>query len=87
MAAHENPLGQQQPHAASNIRLNTELVKKPKDLLEPTRSERFAALLDLPYPKWKEARAELNALPLASLRQIQGLRCKSAATCVGLYLL
>lgn len=71
-------------HAASNIRLNTELVKKPKDLLEyvvvhemahllePTHSERFAALLDLHYPTWKEARAELNALPLASLEQIQG---------------
>ncbi len=65
-------------HAAGNIRLNTELVKKPKDLLEyvvvhemahllePTHSERFAALLDLHYPTWKEARAELNELPLAS---------------------
>ena len=71
-------------HAAGNIRLNTELVKKPKDLLEyvvvhetahllePTHSERFAAVLDLHYPTWKEARAELNALPLASLEQIQG---------------
>lgn len=71
-------------HAARNIRLNTELVKKPKDLLEyvivhemahlleSTHSERFAALLDLHYPTWKEARAELNALPLASLEQIQG---------------
>lgn len=65
-------------HAAGNIRLNTELVKKPKDLLEyvvvhemahllePTHSERFAALLDLHYPTWREARAELNDLPLAS---------------------
>jgi predicted metal-dependent hydrolase len=65
-------------HAAGNIRLNTELVKKPKDLLEyvvvhemahllePTHSERFTALLDLHYPTWKEARAELNELPLAS---------------------
>jgi predicted metal-dependent hydrolase len=65
-------------HAARNIRLNTELVKKPKDLLEyvvvhemahllePTHSERFAALLDLHYPTWREARAELNELPLAS---------------------
>ncbi|PUE08870.1 metal-dependent hydrolase [Limnohabitans sp. T6-5] len=65
-------------HAAGNIRLNTELVKKPKDLLEyvvvhemahllePTHSERFAALLDLHYPTWREARAELNELPLAS---------------------
>lgn len=66
-------------HAAGNIRLNTELVKKPKDLLEyvvvhemahllePTHSERFAALLDLHYPTWRDARAELNALPLAYL--------------------
>lgn len=65
-------------HAAGNIRLNTELVKKPKDLLEyvvvhemahllePTHSERFVALLDLHYPTWREARAELNELPLAS---------------------
>lgn len=65
-------------HAAGNIRLNTELVKKPKDLLEyvvvhemahllePTHSERFAALLDLHYSTWREARAELNELPLAS---------------------
>lgn len=65
-------------HAAGHIRLNTELVKKPKDLLEyvvvhemahllePTHSERFLALLDLHYPTWREARAELNELPLAS---------------------
>ena len=61
-----------------NIRLNTELVKKPKDLLEyvivhelahllePTHSDRFVALLDQHYPGWREARAELNELPLAS---------------------
>lgn len=58
------------------IRLNTELVKKPKDLveyvvvhemvhlLEPTHSERFVALLSQHYPTWREARAELNELPL-----------------------
>jgi len=63
-------------HHASNIRLNTELVKKPKDLveyvvvhemahlLEPTHSERFVALLDQHWPHWRECRAELNALPL-----------------------
>ncbi|MDM7482353.1 MAG: SprT family zinc-dependent metalloprotease [Halomonas sp.] len=63
-------------HRAGNIRLNTELVKKPKDLLEyiivhemahliePTHNERFIALLDRHYPGWREARAELNALPL-----------------------
>jgi predicted metal-dependent hydrolase len=61
-----------------NIRLNTELVKKPKDLLEyvivhemahllePTHSERFVALLDKHYPSWREARAELNELPLSA---------------------
>jgi predicted metal-dependent hydrolase len=63
---------------AGNIRLNTELVKKPKDLLEyvvvhemlhlvePTHSERFVALLGQHYPTWREARAELNELPLAA---------------------
>lgn len=63
-------------HHARNIRLNTELVKKPKDLveyvvvhemahlLEPTHSERFVALLDQHWPHWRESRAELNALPL-----------------------
>lgn len=61
-----------------HIRLNTELVKKPKDLLEyvvvhemlhliaPTHSEQFVALLGKHYPAWREARAELNALPLGA---------------------
>jgi predicted metal-dependent hydrolase len=65
-------------HRARNIRLNTELVKKPKDLLEyvvvhemlhliaPTHSEQFLALMSRHYPTWREARAELNELPLAS---------------------
>lgn len=60
----------------ANIRLNTELVKKPKDLLEyvivhelahllePTHSDRFVVLLDQHFPGWREARAELNELPL-----------------------
>ena len=60
------------------IRLNTELVKKPKDLLEyvvvhemlhliePTHSERFLRLISKHYPAWREARAELNELPLAA---------------------
>ena len=64
--------------AARNIRLNTELVKKPKDLLEyvvvhemahlieQTHSDRFIAILDEHYPTWRDARAELNALPLAA---------------------
>lgn len=65
-------------YRARTIRLNTELVKKPKDLLEyvvvhemlhliePTHSERFFEMLTKHYPSWCEARAELNSLPLAS---------------------
>jgi predicted metal-dependent hydrolase len=65
-------------HRARNIRLNTELVKKPKDLLEyvlvhemvhliePKHSERFLALMTKHYPTWREARAEINELPLAA---------------------
>lgn len=65
-------------HRLRNIRVNTELVKKPKDLLEyvivhemlhliaPTHNERFVALLSRHYPTWREARAELNELPLGA---------------------
>ena len=65
-------------YQAKHIRLNTELVKKPKDLLEyvvvhelahllePTHSDRFVAILDKHYPTWREARAELNEWPLAA---------------------
>ena len=61
-----------------NIRLNTELVKKPKDLLEyvvvhemahllePNHRGSFVAVMDAHYPTWREARAELNALPLGA---------------------
>jgi predicted metal-dependent hydrolase len=67
-------------HRAGHIRLNTELVKKPRDLieyvvihemvhlLEPIHSERFLAFLQEHYPSWREARAELNELPLGSER-------------------
>lgn len=63
-------------HRQAHIRLNTELAKKPRDLLEyvivhemihliePTHSERFISLLTQHYPAWRDARAELNALPL-----------------------
>lgn len=63
-------------HQAKHIRLNTELVKKPKDLLEyvvvhelahllePTHNNRFVAILDKHYPTWREVRTELNELPL-----------------------
>jgi predicted metal-dependent hydrolase len=65
-------------YKARHIRLNTELVKKPKDLLEyvivhemlhliePTHNERYLALLSEHYPSWREARVELNELPLSS---------------------
>ena len=65
-------------HRACTVRLNTELVKKPKDLLEyvlvhemlhlvePTHSQRFLGLMNKHYPAWREARAELNELPLAA---------------------
>jgi predicted metal-dependent hydrolase len=65
-------------YRAGHIRLNTELVKKPKDLLEyvvvhemvhlieRTHSERFVRLLSEHYPTWRESRAELNELPLAA---------------------
>jgi predicted metal-dependent hydrolase len=61
-----------------HIRLNTELAKKPKDLLEfvvvhemlhlrvSTHGKRFVQLMDEHYPSWREARQELNALPLAA---------------------
>jgi predicted metal-dependent hydrolase len=63
---------------SGTIRLNTELVKKPKELLEyvvahellhllePTHSERFLALMTKHYPDWRVARAELNELPLSA---------------------
>ncbi len=62
---------------SGTIRLNTELVKKPKDLLEyiivhemvhliePTHNERFMSILNEHYPIWREARDELNSLPLS----------------------
>lgn len=65
-------------HRARHIRLNTELVKKPKDLLEyvvvhemlhliaPTHSEQFLTLMTRHYPSWRAAREELNELPLTA---------------------
>lgn len=63
---------------SGHIRLNTELVRKPRDLLEyvvvhemvhliePRHSDRFVSLMNEHYPFWREARAELNELPLAA---------------------
>jgi predicted metal-dependent hydrolase len=61
-----------------HVRLNTELVKKPKDLLEyivvhemihlieARHSKRFVELMDENLPAWREARAELNEIPLGA---------------------
>ena len=35
-------------------------------LLEPTHSDRFVAILDEHWPQWREARQELNDLPLGA---------------------
>jgi predicted metal-dependent hydrolase len=65
---------------AGHIRLNTELAKKSKHLLEyviahemahllePTHNDRFLEVLNKHYPTWREARAELNELPLTAER-------------------
>lgn len=65
-------------HRARTIRLNSELAKKPKDLLdyvvahemahlvEPSHNDKFQTLMDKHYPSWREARLELNELPLGS---------------------
>lgn len=62
---------------AGNIRLNTDLAKKPKEcleyiivhemvhLLEPTHNARFVALMDQFMPKWQFFREELNRLPVS----------------------
>jgi predicted metal-dependent hydrolase len=61
-----------------NIRLNTELVKKPRELLEyvvvhemahliaPSHKDGFTSLLEKHWPQWRDSRAELNALPLGA---------------------
>jgi len=66
-------------YLARNIRLNTELVKKPRDLLEyvivhemahllaPTHDVRFVTLLDEHWPSWRDARTALNELPLSDV--------------------
>lgn len=59
-----------------NIRLNTELAKKPRacleyvvvhelmHLLEPHHNERFISLMDQFMPQWRHIRDELNREPL-----------------------
>lgn len=62
---------------AGNIRLNTDLAKKPPacleyivahelaHLLERHHNERFIALMDARMPPWRQYREVLNSLPLA----------------------
>lgn len=62
--------------ATGNIRLNTDLAKKPPDcleyivvhelahLIEPTHNARFSALMELFMPKWRHIKEELNNLPV-----------------------
>jgi hypothetical protein len=60
-----------------NIRLNTELGKKPKEcleyivvhelvhLLEPSHNAKFQELMDTNLPNWRALRSQLNTSPLA----------------------
>jgi len=43
------------------------VVHEMLHLIAPTHSEQFLALMSKHYPTWREARAELNELPLASV--------------------
>ena len=59
-----------------NIRLNTDLAKKPPEcleyilvhelvhLIEPTHNARFLSLLDRFMPHWRQIKDELNRLPV-----------------------
>ena len=63
-------------YRSGNIRLNTELAKKPLEcleyvvvhemahLLEPSHNSRFIALMDQFMPNWQLYRDELNRLPV-----------------------
>lgn len=42
------------------------LPSRRANLLEPRHSDRFVTLLNEHYPTWREARNELNALPLTA---------------------
>lgn len=63
-------------HDAKNIRLNTDLAKKPPEcleyivvhemvhLLESTHNSRFISLMDQFMPKWRFYKDQLNRLPV-----------------------
>ncbi len=42
------------------------IVHEMVHLLEPTHSDHFMEILGKHYPTWREARAELNELPLTA---------------------
>jgi len=62
--------------AAGNIRLNTDLAKKPQEcleyilvhellhLIEPRHNDRFIKMMELVMPKWQSHRQLLNSLPV-----------------------
>ena len=62
--------------STGNIRLNTELAKKPPEcleyilvhelahLIEPTHNARFLALMNKLMPHWRQIKDELNRLPV-----------------------
>lgn len=62
---------------AGNVRLNTDLAKKPLQcleyivahelthLLERHHNDRFTAMMDTHMPQWRQCREMLNSLPLA----------------------
>jgi predicted metal-dependent hydrolase len=59
-----------------NIRVNTDLARKPREcleyiivhemahLLEPSHNFRFISIMDKLMPKWQFDRQQLNALPI-----------------------
>ncbi|WP_233861866.1 M48 family metallopeptidase [Paraburkholderia adhaesiva] len=61
---------------SGNIRLNTDLARKPPDcleyilvhellhLIEPTHNARFQSLMDRFMPQWRQIRDEVNRLPV-----------------------
>jgi predicted metal-dependent hydrolase len=67
-------------HRSRNIRLNTELAKKPTDcfeyiivhemvhLLVDRHDDRFTNLMDKCFPHWRIVREKLNSTPLAPYR-------------------
>jgi hypothetical protein len=75
--AHEDQVGRLQPPGADHP-LEYGTREEAKDLLEyvvvhemvhlivPTHNQEFVALMNKHYPAWREARAELNELPLSA---------------------